>query len=185
MAKRGPWNMAVAFHNETNILFTFMREGRYKELHRSIARRKRHHYLDALAQTFNSDLSAPTKQLSIFERSDFIDQDKMPETIEKILTSLEKESSIIKNHVLVLFDSYNFSLSSVRAVIVDSDLNIVEEKSWNQHIIVNESSVVDKIDKLDLPANNPSKGLKLTAKANARKRTTELRKGDTEKNNIG
>lgn len=185
MHKRGLWNMAVAFDNKTGILFTFMKEQRYRQLHNNIGKRMHHHYLDALAHIFNKNLSAPIEQLSLFEKAEFVDQNKMTDTVEKILFSLEKGASLIKNHVLILFDSYNFSLSSVRAIIVDSNLNVVDEKSWNEYIKVTESSVVDKVDEPNSPANNPSKGLKLTAKANARKRSVELRKEDMNQNKIG
>lgn len=76
-------------------------------------------------------------------------------------------------------------MTSVRAIIVDSHLNSVYEQSWNEYISINESSVVDKVDEPNSPANNPSKGLKLTAKATARKQSVALRKEDTKQNNIG
>ena len=115
----------------------------------------------------------------------YSDEDKMSETVERIILSLSTESTCIQNHVLVLFESFNFSLTSVRAIIVDSHLNSVYEQSWNEYISINESSVVDKVDEPNSPANNPSKGLKLTAKATARKQSVALRKEDTKQNNIG
>lgn len=175
--------MVVAFDNETSFLFTFMREERYKKLHNTLNKRTRHHYLDALVKNFNGQLSAPNSQMSfftedIFSKDTFSDEDKMSETVEKITLDLNIESTCIQNHVLVLFNSSNFSLSSVRAIIVDSHLDIVYEQSWNEYISVNESSVVDKVDEPNSPANNPSQGLKLTAKATARKQTVALRKND-------
>ena len=141
--------------------------------------------LDALAKIFNGQLSAPNGQTSLFPEQTFSDEDKMSETVERIILSLSTESTCIQNHVLVLFESFNFSLTSVRAIIVDSHLNSVYEQSWNEYISINESSVVDKVDEPNSPANNPSKGLKLTAKATARKQSVALRKEDTKQNNIG
>lgn len=185
ISQRGPWQMVVAYDNDTGLLFTFMREQRYKQLRNTANKRKRHHYLDALAKIFNGQLSAPNGQTSLFPEQTFSDEDKMSETVERIILSLSTESTCIQNHVLVLFESFNFSLTSVRAIIVDSHLNSVYEQSWNEYISINESSVVDKVDEPNSPANNPSKGLKLTAKATARKQSVALRKEDTKQNNIG
>lgn len=189
ISQRGPWQMVVAFDNETGFLFTFMREQRYKQLRNTVNQRTRHHYLDALVKIFNGQLSASNPQMSFlsentFPKCIFSDEDKMSETVEKIILGLNTESTCIQNHVLVLFDTFNFSLSSVRAIIVDSHLDLVYEQSWNEYISINESSVVDKVDDPNSPANNPSQGLKLTAKATARKQSVSLRKNDKAQNNI-
>ncbi|MCD8633887.1 DUF5986 family protein, partial [Clostridioides difficile] len=94
---------------------------------------------------------------------------------------INKDGAIIEHHVLLLFNqTAEYELTSIRAVMVDTNLNIVSEQNLSSYISIEESTVVEKVDKTNPAANNPTLGLKLTAKADARKKTHPLKKAKKE-----
>ena len=78
--------------------------------------------------------------------------------------------------MLILFESHGYQLTSVRAVMIDSNLNIAVEENWANSIAANESIIADNIEEMNAPANNPNHGLRLTSKAAARKKSRLHRK---------
>jgi hypothetical protein len=167
--KRGPWQLVIIYESATGILYTVMREKRFCELRKEIHKRSNMHYEDILVRHLNSDLVAPVGQLAIFPIQ-FNDEDKLAENVQKILAGFSNDIGDIKRHVIILFESANFNLSSVRAIMVDSNLDIVTEQDWTQYIPVQESNVSEKVDNPNDPVNNPSRGLKFKAEAVARKK---------------
>lgn len=88
-----------------------------------------------------------------------------------MLHDLEDKIPVVRNHVLVLFETVGYQLAHIRAVMVTSDLDIAQNSSqdWSQYISANAGSVVEKITQPSAFENQPGKGLKLKAKAIARK----------------
>jgi hypothetical protein len=74
----------------------------------------------------------------------------------------------VRQHILILFNAEGYSLLSVRAVVLDSALNIVCESSWNSYIRHEDSLIADKVEDTDGQQKDPTRGLSLTSKANAR-----------------
>lgn len=177
-SKRGPWEMVMVYEKCSGFLYSIMREKRYKEVYNKIRHRRRMHYVDILARHLNSDLISTTRQLSFIPTIPvtFEDQDKVVEAVQKLLENLLEDNVVLKRHVLVLFEGANFQLSSVRAVMVNSNLDIVAEEDWSKYISIEESIIVDQVEDANIPFNNPTRGLKLTAKADKRKRSAQIRK---------
>ena len=79
---------------------------------------------------------------------------------------------------MILFDSVDYTLNSVRAVLVDANLNVVAEDNWSKYIEAGESAIAEHIDDPNSARDNPSRGLKLTRKAVERKKSNPLKKSD-------
>lgn len=180
--KRGPWEMLVIFEKTTQCVFTFMREKRFEELKKQQRRRRNMHYVDMLSKQFNNDLLAEEKQLSLFEVS-FSDEDRLSELVQNLLSELHGEADIVKNHVLVLFETVGFQLTHIRAVMVTPSLDIAKDcnENWSQYISGYESAVVEKIETPESPSNQPSRGLSLKPKAlNRQKSNSRIKESDKE-----
>ena len=166
---RGPWEMVLVYERESKSLFTFMREARFSTIRKETYKRRRMHYLDMLTRHLNKNLLAPVGQTVMFE-NEFVDQDNLRELVDRLLCNLLRDGAIIERHVLVLFESQDYQLTSVRAVMLDSNLDVVVEENWSNMIAARDSVIADAVDMPDDPANDPNHGLRLTSKAAARKK---------------
>lgn len=180
--KRGCWEMVITYERSSGYIYTFMREKRYDQLHKQIRKRGHMHYVDALVRHLNPDLCAPIEQLSLFEVH-FTDEEMLSEIVQKLLTDLVESGVIIKRHVLVLFNSSAYELLSIRAVMIDRNLNIVEQEDWSQFISAEESVIAEHTEDTDSPFNKPSRGLNLTSKALSRKKAAPMRKNEVVQKN--
>ena len=174
ITQRGPWNMVVLYDTESKYVITIMREERLSEISRTLNRRKSLHYLQAFTRCYNKDLYASGKQISMSEEENALNDayEEAEEIVQKMLESVHStEKLTIERHVLVLFGATNFQLTNIRAVMIDTDLDIVCEKSWNKYISASESIVADVVDHTidDAAYNSPTHGLKFKAKAMERK----------------
>lgn len=169
-AHRGPWEMLVVFENTSQCVITFMREKRFAEIQKQQRKRHNMHYVDMLAKQFNSELLSDYRQLSLLPHT-FSDEERLPELIQTMLSDLGNEADIVRNHILVLFDTTGFELTHIRAVMVTPTLEIASgcDANWS-HYISGYESVVEKVSDPIAPENQPNRGLKLTSKAIARKK---------------
>lgn len=180
--KRGSWGMVLVYEKQSNYLYTFMREQRFAQIKKDAieGKRKCMHYIDLLERSLNADLSALDGQLSLYPKypTHFADEEKLAKSVQDLLANLHEDGAVIRRHVLVLFDSKNFTLNSVRAVMLDTNLNIVDEQDWSSSILAEESIITEQVKEPKNPNNTPDRGLKLTAKATARKKSNPLRQVD-------
>ena len=170
-AKRGFWDMLIVYEKSSQCIVTFMREERFKELHRKQKDRSQMHYIDIFARMFNGTLVPNMDQMSLLPHI-FSDEDKLAERAQSILRDLKGGTDVVKHHVLVLFEASAFQLTSVRAVMITPSLDIAHgcEQNWSQYISAAESVVADKVSSPSAPANQPNHGLKFKDKAIARRR---------------
>lgn len=171
MAHRGPWQMIIIFEKTSKCIITFMREKRFSELQKRQRSRTHMHYLDMLTKQFNEDLLAAHQQTTLFPHN-FSDENQLSELVQILLHDLEGDVAVVRNHVLVLFETVGYQLSHIRAVKVTPNLEIAQnsEQDWSKYISVNESFVVDKVANPEAPENKPNRGLTLKPKALARKK---------------
>lgn len=176
-AHRGPWEMLVVFEKTTQCIFTFMREKRFSELQKRQRTRRRMHYIDMLTHQFNSKLISDQQQTTLYPHT-FSDKDRLAELVTALLRDLEGDAEIVRHHVLVLFDTVGYHLTSIRAVMVTPTLDIAQnsEHDWSQYISANESTVIEKVVHPDAPENQPGHGLTLKPKALARQRNKPKQK---------
>lgn len=176
-AHRGPWQMLIIFEKTTRCICTFMREKRFAELRRFQRRRVHMHYLDMLAMQFNKELLADQEQITFFPHI-FSDESMLAELIQTLLHDLEDKIPIVRNHVLILFETTGYQLTHIRAVKVTPNLDIAQNGSedWSQYISAHVSSVVEKVSHPETPETQPDRGLKLKSKAIARKKDKPQKK---------
>lgn len=168
---RGPWQMTVVYDNKTHCVFTIMREKRFNQLRKAQKNRNKMHYVDMLAKQFNSNLTCTCQQTSLFAEHHFGDEERMSELVQQLLKDLVDDIDLVNNHILVLFETIEYELMSVRAVMITPSLDVADnaELSWSQ-FISNNSVIVDKVSSVDSTNNSPNKGLKLSVKATQRKK---------------
>lgn len=168
-AHRGPWQMVVIFEKTSGSVITLMREKRFGELKKAQQRRSKMHYVDMLPKMFNRELLADCGQQTFLPK-EFSDENDLAILVQRLLSDLVSDISIVRNHVLVLFDTNGFQLTSVRAVMITPDLEIASgcEADWAKYISSNESIIVEQVDNPIDPTNDPHHGLKFKAKATAR-----------------
>ena len=173
---RGPWEMLIVLEKTTQCVFTFMREKRFAAIRKSQHRRPHMHYVDILARQFNSEL--PSDQQMCFLPHTFVDEDRLSELVQTLLHDFEDDVDLVRNHVLVLFETSGYHLTHIRAVMVTPSLEIAHgaEQDWSQFISANESVVVDKVTIPSTLEDQPDRGLKLKAKAIARKKNKPKQK---------
>ncbi len=179
---RGPWEMLVVYEKTSQCIITFMREKRFADLRRFQRKRTRMHYIDMLAKYFNKELQADQQQISLYPCT-FSDEDRLPELVQTLLRDLEGGSDIVRNHVLVLFETIGYQLSHIRAVMITPNLDIAAgcEQNWTEFISAKESLVVSRATDPEDPQNRTSRGLALKPKALARKKNKpQLRKPQEE-----
>ncbi|WP_283610300.1 DUF5986 family protein [Faecalispora anaeroviscerum] len=165
--QRGSWQMVPVFSQEKRILFTFMRESRFEQLFKNLKKRKNPHYLDGLVNILNAKL-LNNDQMTLYP-IDLFDEDNMKDIVQKILFDLKVEREFIDHHALILFESHNFELISIRAVVIDKNMKIVYEENWNQYITADVSTIMQSATEFSTASNHPERGLKLSEKANKRK----------------
>ncbi len=182
-ARRGPWEMLIIFERSSRCILTFMREKRFSDIQKRQRQRKRMHYIDMLARQFNKDLLADQQQLSFIPHQ-FSDEELLAESVQNLLSDLKSDTDLVHHHVLVLFETVGYRLTHIRAVMVTPTLDIASgsEQDWSKYINADESVVVEKIGYSTVSGNQPGRGLKLTAKAIARKKDNP-RKKDTDRPN--
>lgn len=182
-ARTGPWQMLVIFEKSTSNIITLMREKRFADVRRYQRRRKGMHYLDLLTKQFNTALLADQEQLTFIPHT-FSNENKLAELVQALLRELGGDADIVQNHVLVLFETVGDQLVHIRAVKVTPSLDIAKgcEWDWSKYVSGVTSAVVEKVDRIDSPENQPNRGLVLTGKALVRKEGNLRRKStDPEK----
>lgn len=168
---RGPWEMAVIYCKKNGCLYTIMREKRFAELQRTQARRNQSHYLDLLAGIINADLRDDDfNQMSMLPEKPS-DQEAMKQQLLKLLYTLVDSLDELKRHVLILFNAnYETGLTAIRAVTVNRMLTVIEQANWSRYIDLNNVAVVETVDEENSNFDTPDMGIKLTKKAEQRKK---------------
>ena len=171
-AHRGPWEFMIIYDKQSGHIMTIMRGTRFNELQKSMRTRNTAHYIQLLAEEFNSELMPGYEQLS-FEQDtkENIDMKAASAEVRKLLCGLSEENEPIKNHVLVLFDTAGGHLVNIKSVKVTPKLQIVagSECDWSKYISATESVIVEKVSETESASDKPDHGLKLTGKAVARR----------------
>lgn len=166
IANRKIWKFPVVYDRFNKCIYTFMREGRFKDLQRQSDGTKKKHYLSVFTRRLNYDLFSGTSQLHLFPQPS-ASLNQLQEQFRTMVPDWQDNVSEIQYHVLVLFEAAEFQLNSVRAVLITPDLEIApdSEQDWTAFIRGNMGLIPERIDNPKEPANQPNKNLKLTAKA--------------------
>lgn len=179
-AKRGPWNMVPLVDFSSHFIFSVMREERFIELCRGKGKRKRLHYMEAFAQSFNFALGEAS-QMSVFLE----DQDRKEEVaqiVDGILKDMQVEKYAIENYAVILFNEYNHELVSIKCCVINSDLQIVDQEDWSSYIKHRQSIVPEVVEGDNDLQYNQSVSLNAKARERAKQRTNVEEKKDKKEN---
>lgn len=168
-SKSGGWEMVFAYHQETEFLLGFMREKRFAALQAQQPSRRRMHYLDALARTFNGEQNIAQPQLCLFSKQ-FEDEEQIGERVRKLMKEFNSDVACLSYFALVLFDTHGDQLFSLRLVLVNPALEIVAEVKLNSLLSHEVSPIVETVPTPETPAQNPGRNLNLKTKAQQRKK---------------
>lgn len=152
-----------------NYLLTFMREPRFRDVQAMVKSEGKLSYQNLLVQQFNSDLEADVAQTTMFPMHEYDEEDLLRQ-FNKIFGNTESSDEATRYYMMILFDVDGFfNLRKIKAVIVDSNFDIVEEQDWSHYIPVKETVIVEKVLDPSSPVNKPSRGITLKPKALERK----------------
>lgn len=166
--KRGMWEVLLLYDKDSNLVLSFMKDARFKYIKKA-KRNRRPQYVRALL-LLNDKLQAETKQQKFFIEEN-IDDDK--EQLKTLLASLcsqftMQESNVIDNHVLVVFSSSFGQITSIKAYILDNDLDKVDEQDWLHHSRPIVSNIIEQV------SADKTKQLKLTEKSKTRRKQKDI-----------
>lgn len=167
-SKRGAWEILPVFDKRTGTLFCCMREKNFSSIAKRDTKRQRRHYLHALQMAFNFDLPYLQTKLNIGIDDNENDNLIIEQTISRISDDLGIPKNVITRHALVLFQSFDYQLVSIRCCAVNSQFEIVESIDWSDLIVATASAIVEEVDDKTNTRNMPTQGLKLKKKAEDR-----------------
>lgn len=168
-SKSCSWDMALIHEKVTNFLIGLMTEKRFAELQAKQSARRKMHYIDVFARSFNLEQKSAECQLSLFPK-EFADEEIIEERAASLLQELGVDVKCLRHFALVLFDARGDQLLSVRIVLVDPDLNVVAEHKLNSMLSHEVSPIVETVPVPETPAQNPGRNLVLKSKAQQRKK---------------
>jgi len=168
----GNWEIVSVFDPVSGFICHVMREARLGELLHAWSRgRELFHYARCSSSILNFGRKPKNEQLTLFDVEPSIQNtESIQKTAHKILSDLNVSVKDVKGHFIVAFESQDYVLLTVRAVMYNDKDALVAEENWNKLIDVNESSIADNSTDFSDASNNPSHGLELTGMALKRKK---------------
>ena len=129
VAKRGMWTILLLYDEHNKILFSFMREARFNDI-KNRSNFARPQYIQALVN-LNAELQASQKQLSLFPNESKFSQTELEKCLDELCAGFVGDvDTRISKHVLVVFSDKNGIINSLKAYVLDRDLDIVFEQDW-------------------------------------------------------
>ena len=182
--KRGMWEIALLYDKTSRMLISFMRDTRFNVI-RQAKKHNQPQYIRSLI-TLNRNLQALQSQQGLFDEEDEITENQ--EELISLLNSLcknftEPVSGRIEHHVLIVFSSNYGQISSLKAYVLDKNLDTVEVKDCLSITKPIMSNIIEQTTKQDETTAKP----KLTIKAKKRleeKQLVSLKKNQTNENQV-
>lgn len=128
--KRGPHEFILIYDKKEKILYSIMQEKTFKSLKRSPNGNKIH-YLEALG-LINNDRNPLESQVMFFE--DEYRMNNTRELLDKMVNSEILDE--VEVHNLISFNIKDDEMKSVRSIQLNSNLDIIDDESWNDYIPV-------------------------------------------------
>ena len=170
-AARGFWKMAAMLEDNSQCLFTIIREKRLQELRKKRDERYKMHYVDLATTKFNGSLEPEQEQISFYKHT-FSDEDRLEQKVQVFLSEFGQDIEGIKNYVLIVFDTQGYTVTHVRALVLTPNLEVAHggEEDWSSFLLLRQDAIVEKVDYSQFASNTPDRGLKLKDKALKRKK---------------
>lgn len=167
ITNRGCWKFVLVYAD--GIIFSIMREQRFVELQKELKKNsKSQHYAVSLARILN--IAVKDVQGCLFSVVEDEVYKQSAEITFKLLQNIDVDIDCIDGYVMILFDADNTQLYSARMVWVNAALEICDEYDLKDYIEIKDPVVVESVQEYPHgKPEDPSKGLRLTGKAEARK----------------
>jgi hypothetical protein len=167
--KRGMWEVLLLFDTNSRMIFSFMRDTRLKSIQRNKTG-QRPKYIRALL-TLNDDLQAKQKQQSVFMDEDDQNKSALITLLNELCMNFtEPVIGKIQHHALIVFSISFSQITSLKALMLDKDLDIVDDQNWLNCVRPLLSNEISKVTDVDLAPVQ----LFLTDKAKQRIKQKEL-----------
>ncbi len=129
VTKHGMWTVLLLYDKNSKLLFSFMRDTRFKNI-RNQKKSARPKYVQALIN-LNSELQSPAKQLRLFPDESKFTQSELEKTLDELCANFDSGIDTKNSqHVMVVFSNKFGCINSLKAYLLDSDLDIVCEQDW-------------------------------------------------------
>lgn len=167
---RGMWTVLLLFDVKSDLLFSFMRDTRLEDVRHSKVGNQPKYVRSLIA--LNEELQAPNKQQTLFEMEAESSQNESE--LMKILNDLCANFDCPVNpkevhHALICFSGKFGGLSSLKAYILDNDLDVVCEQDWLNTVKPIMSNTIETAEQ-----NHDGPALSLKPKAEKRLKEKEL-----------
>lgn len=127
--KRGMWTTLLLYDKTNHLLLSFMKEERLQTI-KKLKYGKQPQYIRSLI-SLNSELQASTKQQTMFDLEEPEDKVKLKSILDDICSNFEDDiDDALSRHVLVTFSSKNQHPCSLKAHVLDRDLDVVFVDNW-------------------------------------------------------
>ncbi|WP_314032815.1 DUF5986 family protein [Mogibacterium timidum] len=146
--KKGSWSFVLVYDEINDVVISFMRKSRYKQLVKSHGQ-KNPQYINELLE-LNRRLQS--KQMYLFTECESHGNsqisDKLKEALNELCINFEDRYDTLR-HILVVFDYQGNGIQFLRAYLMGKQMEIIEESNWLgsiKPIISNEiSEVTDNV----------------------------------------
>lgn len=148
VTKRGMWTVLLLYDVNSKFMFSFMRDTRFKAI-KNQTNSARPQYVQALLN-LNSELQASTKQMRIFSDESKFSQTELQRTLEDLCANFRGGIDVDKSrHVMVVFSNKYGSIDSLKAYLLDRDLDVVYQQDWLEVAKPLMSSIPDTVQRED------------------------------------
>lgn len=125
------WYIMPLYDTIEGNLYLLMKEKRFADIIRDKDKRSKEHYIEMLINTFNIGLE-DFQQINLFSKDEI--PNEVNTLLDSIISDINLEKELINRFAIILFDEIKGELISVRACLIDCNLNIVLEDNWSQYI---------------------------------------------------
>ena len=128
-SKRGMWTVLLLYDENSKLLFSFMRDSRFKSIQNQ-KNSTRPQYVQALVN-LNAELQAPSTQVKMFPDESKFTPSELERTLDELCSNFDGViDTKHSHHVMVVFSSKFGNIDSLKAYLLDRDLGIVSECDW-------------------------------------------------------
>lgn len=170
------WHIMPLYDAIEGNLYLLMKERRLSDIIRDQEKRSKEHYIEMLINTFNMGLE-DYQQISFFPKNEL--PNEVNKLLDNIISDISLEKELINRFAIILFDEMKGELISVRACLMDCNLNLVLEDNWSG-FIRHYDSVITEVAPVEDSLPSMLSELDFTDRAQERIKEQELIEYNTE-----
>ena len=127
--KRGMWVVLLLYDKSTNLILSFMQDKRFRTIKkRKISQQPK--YIRSLI-SLNSELQSNIKQQHLFDIEESEDETQLRCVLDELCSGFNGcMDASVTHHALIVFSNKYGRMSSLKAYVLDHDLDVVCEQDW-------------------------------------------------------